>query len=326
MSYRLYVFYQAGEVPVTHSVLPIANLNGGFLVLLLLYLYPMEVVSPKWLTPQKALLLFLPWLIINFVRFVVSINFRTLSSFSEIFKYIGEFNVWFRLLVLFVCIVPYTVVLLRIPYKWQQNHVDRKWVYRYVVGEQGVSLFFCIYMLTGSVAVNCIHFFYSILFCLYITYQELFLRLFPSDVKVAAPTSVVVAAKPSTNPVEKPHPHVSNSLWENLTTLMDEKELWREPNISLEELASRLNSNRTTISALIQQQGHLSYSAFINRRRIKAFTETLNNNKYIDTLQLFYEVGFRSRSTALRNFRLYMGCTLNEYLQQTAGQEEKSIL
>lgn len=100
---------------------------------------------------------------------------------------------------------------------------------------------------------------------------------------------------------------------------MNEQELWRNPDLTLQDLAKSLNTNRTTLSAMIQQQGYTGYSDFINRRRIEAFTEAVDSRKSINIQQLFYEVGFRSKSTALRNFRLYFGCTPGEYIQKASN-------
>lgn len=105
---------------------------------------------------------------------------------------------------------------------------------------------------------------------------------------------------------------------------MDEEELWRNPDLTLEDLSKVLCTNRTTLTQLIQQQGYSGYSEFINRRRIEAFTKAIDSSKPVSTQQLLQKTGFRSKSTALRNFRLYMGCTPSEYVLQTTQQNKEN--
>lgn len=318
LAYRLCAAYRTGVLVTVNQVLPIYVLIGGILEILLMYLYPLEVVRPNWLTTNRLILLFLPWLLLGSVCILIYPNFRNLSSFAEMMQHIGEFNVWFRLLILFLCFIPYTILLLRIPYKWQQNSVDSKWIYKYVMGIQLIGLLFSAVVLTGSVPISCIHLSYGILFFLYVSYQELYLRLLPASVATVATPLVAIVTTPSDDLTEQVAPTPPNPLWEKLITQMDNEEPWRNPDLTLEDLAKSLHSNRTTLSALIQQQGYSGYSEYINRRRIEAFADALSHGNTVNTLQLFYEVGFRSKSTALRNFRLYMGCTPSEYMQEIA--------
>lgn len=318
LAYRIYVAYQTGTLTTVNQVLPIYVLITGILEILLMYLYPLEVIKPGWLTPKRLSLLFLPWLLIWGVCIMIYPDFRDLSSFSDIILYIGEFNVWFRLLILFLCFIPYTILLLCIPHKWQQSSVDNKWIFKYVAGIQLIGLLFSTVVLTGSVLVSCIHLLYGILFFLYVTYEELYLRLLPAPAgRTTTSQTVITTIGDSTN---ENFPAPRHPLWENLTIQMDEKELWRNPDLTLEDLAKCINTNRTTLSTIIQHQGYAGYSEFINRRRIEAFVETIKSCQSVNMQQIFHEVGFRSKSTALRNFRLYMGCTPGEYVQRMAEQ------
>lgn len=119
------------------------------------------------------------------------------------------------------------------------------------------------------------------LFFLYVTYQELYLRLLPASVNQTVISQIVLSTAPLGDSTEKDETTPRNSLWEKLTRQMDEKELWRNPDLMLEDLAKNLYTNRTTLSALIQQQGYSGYSEFINRRRVEAFVEAVNIGKPI---------------------------------------------
>lgn len=320
LAYRLCAAYRTGVVTTVGEVLPIYVLVTGVAEILLMCLYPVEVLKPGWLTAKRWLLLSLPWLLVGAVCVLIHPDFRSLSSFADMTQHLGEFNVWFRMLILLGCVVPYTILLLCIPYKWQQSSVDRTWIYKYAIGIQVIGIFFIVVILTGSVVASAIHLLYGTLFVLYVAYQELFLRLLPSATKT--PESQATAA--TTPPDESLPPDeavVCNPLWERFSIQMTQKELWRDPDLTLDDLARNLCTNRTTLSTLIQQQGYSGYYEFINRRRIEAFIEAVSSGTSINVQQLFYEVGYRSRSTATRNFRLYMNCTPGEYIQRTIEQK-----
>lgn len=321
IGYRIFTIYRTGVVTNIGEVLPIYVLVSGILEILLIYLYPLEIVKPRWLNSKRAFVLFLPWLIIGSICVFIYPDFRYLSSFSEMVKYSGEFNVWFRLVILFLCFIPYTILLLFIPRKWQQSSVDKKWIYRYVAGIQILGLLFSASVITGSVMIICIHFLYGSLFFLYVTYQELYLRLIPTSETSQVAKTVFNEGLPEKRELATEE----NPLWNNLMIQMNEKELWRNPDLTLDDLARNLCTNRTTLSTLIHQQGYSGYADFINRRRIEAFVEVINRvGSCSNTLQLFYDVGFRSKSTALRNFRLYMKCTPSEYIEYISKHQQRS--
>lgn len=321
LAYRLYVAYRAGVVTTVSEVLPIYVLVTGVAEILLMCLYPVEVLKPGWLNAKRWLLLSLPWLLVGAACVLIHPDFRNLSSFADMTQHLGEFNVWFRMLILLGCVVPYTILLLCIPYKWQQSSVDRTWIYKYAIGIQVIGIFFIVVILTGSVAASAIHLLYGTLFVLYVAYQELFLRLLPSATKTPESQATVATTTPHDGSPQPDGAVASNPLWERFAIQMTQKELWRDPDLTLDDLARNLCTNRTTLSTQIQQQGYSGYYEFINRRRIEAFTEAVNSGTSINMQQLFYEVGYRSRSTATRNFRLYMKCTPGEYIQRTIEQK-----
>lgn len=65
LGYRLFIAYQTGVITTVNEVLPLYVLVCGILEILLMYLYPLEVLKPHWLTPKRLFLLFFPWLIIG---------------------------------------------------------------------------------------------------------------------------------------------------------------------------------------------------------------------------------------------------------------------
>lgn len=304
------------------AVLSVSLLCRGWTSLTLLYLYPIEVISPGWLTFKKGILLFVPCILLNLVLLCLPFQFRELTSFCDIIKNITEFNVWFRLVVL-LCIIPYSLMLLYIPYNYNRSSANYEWIALYTIGIQGIGFFYVAYLLTSAAAMAIGHMAYSSLFCLFVTYQELFLRI---NVPVTPREVPVELSVPLITPPDEsiiPGKNKENPLWIQLNELIDSEQLWRNPDTNITKLAVRLNTNRNKLTRIIQEKGYDGYKEFINRRRINEFLKIADSDKYVNVLDTFFKVGFRSKATALRNFKEYTGMLPSEYLQLKLKQKTK---
>jgi len=85
------------------------------------------------------------------------------------------------------------------------------------------------------------------------------------------------------------------------------------PDMTVVELARIIGTNRTYLTENIQAMGYSSYPDIINRRRINYICEKLREEPTATITQLMFEVGFRSRSQASREFKRIQGCTPTEY-------------
>lgn len=332
ISFGLRVFVGYAGRPLTYHVLPIANLYGGLIALMIYYLYPIEVIRPGWLNFKRGILFFAPWLLLSLFLACVHLHFRELTSFGDMIGHIGEFNVWFRLLIIVTGIIPYSIMLFYIPYNYKTSSADCRWISTYTVAIQGVGIFYTLFMLTGSMTVSIIHVTYCILFCLFITYQELFLRI---NVPVTPQKIPVESLLPSDTPEpseipdrpEKsiiPEESKENPLWIQLNELIDREQLWRNPDTNITKLAVLLDTNRNKLTRIIQEKGYDGYKEFINRRRIDEFLKIADSDKYVNVLDTFFKVGFRSKATALRNFKEYTGMLPSEYLQLKLKKKTKT--
>lgn len=105
-------------------------------------------------------------------------------------------------------------------------------------------------------------------------------------------------------------------LWTSLERIMNKNELWRNPDLTISFLAKTVGSNRTTLSRLIHQHGYSCFQTYVSDYRIDAFLEQLPQNRLLNIQGLFYEVGFKSKVTALRHFRRRTGMTPSEYYKK----------
>lgn len=110
----------------------------------------------------------------------------------------------------------------------------------------------------------------------------------------------------------------SRKLWERLVKLMEEEEVWRNPDLTLNELSALLGTNRTRFCHLVQEAGYAGYKDYVNRYRIRAFLQRLEQDKTVSIQDAFFSVGYQSKMTALRHFKTYTGMTPTEYLNKVS--------
>ena len=111
---------------------------------------------------------------------------------------------------------------------------------------------------------------------------------------------------------EKPFTY-KNILFKRLEIYLTKTQAWQNPELSITMLASELGTNRNTLLQCIKENGFDNYVYYINRIRIEHFIKIIKD-KEIDSYQdAFYEVGFRSRATAIRNFKNLTGMTPSDY-------------
>jgi len=99
-----------------------------------------------------------------------------------------------------------------------------------------------------------------------------------------------------------------------LERLMDEKQLYLNKNLTLQDLAQALNTNRTYVSNYISQVMGLNFYDYINQLRItqKALPMIQQHPEF--TLEyIATESGFKSISTFRRAFRKLLGVSPSQY-------------
>lgn len=102
-----------------------------------------------------------------------------------------------------------------------------------------------------------------------------------------------------------------DNLVKELEKLMKSENIHRDPKISIEELASRLNTNRTYLSKIINSLFNCNFKTFINRHRISEARHLLINPEYRNyTIEaIAEEVGFASKSAFNFVFKKETGLT-----------------
>ena len=135
------------------------------------------------------------------------------------------------------------------------------------------------------------------------------------DDYVIKPASPPPSIPPDSDKAEK------EELAKKVLDYMQSNKPYLEPELTLEELASRLSLKPRILSQTINESlGHNFYD-FINRYRIKEASRLLTNPKdeKITVLEVLYEVGFNSKSSFNTLFKKYTGLTPREFRKKQGG-------
>lgn len=113
------------------------------------------------------------------------------------------------------------------------------------------------------------------------------------------------------------HVEKAEDLVKKLILLVEEEELYKDCNITLEVLADRLDVNRTYLSQAVNSLWGNNLSDFINYFRIKEARQLLlqPSSQSKSFLTIAFEVGFNSKSTFNRVFKEKTGLTPKQYVQ-----------
>ncbi|WP_261510954.1 helix-turn-helix domain-containing protein [Chryseobacterium paludis] len=108
-----------------------------------------------------------------------------------------------------------------------------------------------------------------------------------------------------------------------LERLMNSEELYKNPNLKLNDLAMKMNISAHQLSQLLNDNLEKSFSTYINEYRINEACEIIENGSYLKIEEIGYEVGFNSKSTFFSTFKKIKNTTPLLYRQsQTPSVKE----
>ncbi|MFV0587831.1 helix-turn-helix domain-containing protein [Bacteroides reticulotermitis] len=274
-------------------------------------MYPIEVISPGYLNFRRIISLYSPWLLLVGIYVFclqLGIIFPPYHSLLHMLPKAIHFDVWFRLLLSILIFTP-VLLLFCIPYTRRYSNTDRTWILKYILCFTVNTLAYIIVLISSSLVIKISYYYVSAGCSIYIAYMELFERL----IQHPAPANNK-QIKPINEPdfTEVPSSK-KNPLCKRIIQHMDQTCDYKNPDISLNKLAAALFTNRTTLSSALHELGYVNFNTYINTLRIEDFINRIRNRESDSYQDAFYDVGFRSRATALRNFKQYTGKTPSEY-------------
>lgn len=130
--------------------------------------------------------------------------------------------------------------------------------------------------------------------------------------------------RPQPEPEPAPKPRYANSLMPEearsaflakLTHSMEQRELYRNSELKLEELAAELAMTGHELSQLINEACGVNFQDYLNRYRVEALKISLRSpaNAGATILDLAIAAGFNSKSALNRAFKKHTGMTPSEF-------------
>lgn len=115
---------------------------------------------------------------------------------------------------------------------------------------------------------------------------------------------------------------LAQALTQELTKLMQDKQLYRQNDLSLPDLAQALGISVHQLSELLNVHLGVNFYEFINRYRLKLACSLLNDPKcQLRVLDIAFESGFNNKNSFYRAFKDDLGITPNQYREQGSKQD-----
>ena len=273
-----------------------------------------EVVMPGWTTLRRLALLTLP-----FALFVLV--YALWPSRGVIYAYI-TFLWCYAWAVVFVGYIKMKRYLDYVRCEYSNiDKIDVSWlrpVFLFAIVGQLAWLFTSLY---ASVATDIVYFFSIIVLWLVVLhyswdFQPIVVENETEQAESMGDMKTMEESLANTTgaPSEKPISPIAHG---KLEQLVEEQKLYLRPNLTLQELAQALGSNRTYVSTYLSQVMGQTFYDYINRLRIEKKSIPLMQQHPEYTLeQIATESGFQSISTFRRSFQKLKGVMPSEYRKQ----------
>ncbi len=119
--------------------------------------------------------------------------------------------------------------------------------------------------------------------------------------------------------------------YESLVALMEKKKLYTQLELTLQQVAAKLDIREVTLTKVIKTKTHDNFHSFINQYRVEEVKRLLKTeDRYILSIRgIAYKAGFKSKSTFYTAFKKFEKTTPSAYLQQqeneAVARSEKSV-
>lgn len=304
--------------------IPLPLLHGPFL-----FLYTKTLTTGR-LSRQQVIIHFIPCA----MAFIATMPFYILSLEEKILVYQNEgegFEATSAIIFVGIILsgITYTILSLQALRKHKKRIEDNfssiekinlDWLFRLVLG------LLCIWVL-AFFADDEIIFSAVVLFVVLIGYYGIKqVGVFTNQQTLEfSPTIAAKTLKLSASPPDLAK-YASSALTDNqlkaihsdLVQLMQQKELFLTPELTLNVVAEELKVHPNTLSQVINAVEQKNFFDYVNTLRIEAFKKRLahpDHQKYT-LLSLAYECGFNSKTSFNRNFKKHTGKSPSEYLKE----------
>lgn len=112
---------------------------------------------------------------------------------------------------------------------------------------------------------------------------------------------------------------VSYAIFEELSTLIEKDELYKQPRLSVSELSEITGLSSKDISQAFNHSTGMNFSRYINLKRLQIVKSHLTQSIKPSILHVALEAGFNSKSSFNLVFKTEMGISPSQFVKQAQG-------
>lgn len=106
---------------------------------------------------------------------------------------------------------------------------------------------------------------------------------------------------------------LTRNILSSIHNLLSREKLFLNPDLSIEELAQKCNTNKSYISKAINSNTSDNFNSFINNYRVKESLELMKIHESLSINEIAYSSGFNSKSSFYRAFTKSTGMSPSQY-------------
>ena len=267
--------------------------------------YCVELLRPHWLNAKRIFYIMLPWLLLVVALIIGAVydkQILVIHTIEQLCENLFQPDVFIRLL-LVLLFVPYAIWLFVIDFNWRHSSVSRK--------TTNIIVAMTIILSFTYIGSRGLQFFYG-----YIAHELVYVLITFYLVRLECKERFHRATQQH-NPATKPQMLVSENTMEHLVNALNEvisnPDVWQNPDLTIDDIARIVGTNRTYLQMAAKYKGYASVMDMIHHIRIEYVCQQLRTVSSPQIQNIFYDAGYRSRTTAWRNFVNIMGCTPTEF-------------
>lgn len=118
---------------------------------------------------------------------------------------------------------------------------------------------------------------------------------------------------------EETSENIDLNLWKSkISSHFSDLKLYTNPTLTLADIASQLNTNRSLVSSVINQEFNMNFNDFVNKKRTEAVIEKLQAGEHRTStlLGIALDCGFNSKTTFNRAFKKHTGLTPKQFIDK----------
>lgn len=139
------------------------------------------------------------------------------------------------------------------------------------------------------------------------------------------PIALHLSRKSAHKEPESARETVFTDMMTRIQTLMEEKELFKRPDLKVEDLAAELGTNVAYVRGCISGTYGGSFTRFVNEYRIRYVQRLLKENPNAKITALAEDAGFSSNATFYRNFTAFTGLSPAAWLKQQQSDKTQQV-